>query len=242
MSRIDRLIAAMTLAEKLGQMTMSDGGLCGDRAGHAADLRSRHHARAQIGNVLNLYGADKVRAIQRLAVEETRLRIPLLLGLDVIHGHRTIFPIPLGETAAVRSRALGSDRARGGEGRRRRRRAHDLRADAGCGARSALGPDRRRPGRRSLCRPGDGAGQSDEAFKARVWPTPTRWRACAKHYCAYGAVMAGREYAATDVSQRALREVYLPPFAGGGGGRRRHHHAGLHRSGRRADDARIARC
>ena len=98
MSRIDSLIAAMTLTEKLGQMTMATG----DSAVTGAVMRTGLDAgiaSGAIGNVLNIVGADKARAVQHLALK-SRLKIPLLLGLDIIHGHRTIFPIPLGETAA----------------------------------------------------------------------------------------------------------------------------------------------
>ncbi len=99
MSRIDSLIAAMTLTEKLGQMTMAtaDSAVTGAvmRTGLDDGIKS-----GAIGNVLNLYGAERTRAAQRLAVENSRLGIPLLLGLDIIHGHRTLYPIPLGETAA----------------------------------------------------------------------------------------------------------------------------------------------
>ena len=89
----------MTLTEKLGQMTMATG----DSAVTGAVMRTGLEAgvlSGAIGNLLNLYGADKTRELQRLALETSRLKIPLLLGFDIIHGHRTLFPIPLGETAA----------------------------------------------------------------------------------------------------------------------------------------------
>ena len=99
MNRPDALLAAMTLEEKIGQLTMATADrvvtgpvLPGDTE---AGIRS-----GQIGCMLNLWGAEPVRKIQRMAVEETRLKIPLLLGFDVVHGHRTIFPIPLAEAAA----------------------------------------------------------------------------------------------------------------------------------------------
>ena len=91
MSRIEQLIGAMTLAEKLGQLTMTAAPYAVTGPFVAGDLTAGIQSGA-IGNLLNLYGADMVAKTQRLAVEETRLGIPLLIGLDVIHGHRTMFP------------------------------------------------------------------------------------------------------------------------------------------------------
>src|ERR1700681_3632137 len=98
MSAIDTLIAKMTLAEKLGQLTMTASSyavtgpvIAGDSTQAIKD--------GTIGNLLNMVGADHVREVQRLAVQESRLGIPLLIGFDVVHGHRTLFPIPLGEAS-----------------------------------------------------------------------------------------------------------------------------------------------
>jgi beta-glucosidase len=96
MGRIDTLLAMMTVEEKIGQLNMitSSRAVTGPGELHdaAEGVRSGH-----IGALLNLWGADEVYAVQRLAVEESRLGVPLLLGLDVIHGHHTIFPVPLAE-------------------------------------------------------------------------------------------------------------------------------------------------
>src|SRR5882762_861920 len=98
MLAIDTLILKMTLAEKLGQLTMTASSyavtgpvIAGDSTQAIKD--------GTIGNLLNMVGADHVREVQRLAVQESRLGIPLLIGFDVVHGHRTLFPIPLGEAA-----------------------------------------------------------------------------------------------------------------------------------------------
>src|SRR5258707_11899460 len=88
----------MTLAEKLGQLTMTAAGFTVTGPIIAGDSTKAIRA-GTIGNLLNLVGAQHVREMQRLAVEESRLGIPLLIGYDVIHGHRTVFPIPLGEAA-----------------------------------------------------------------------------------------------------------------------------------------------
>ena len=95
MGRIDRLLAAMTLAEKIGQLNMAagSGAVTGPGAWHELQEGIRS---GRVGNVLNVWGVE-VEALQRLAVEHSRLGIPLLVGLDVVHGHRTIFPVPLAE-------------------------------------------------------------------------------------------------------------------------------------------------
>src|ERR1700689_642151 len=98
MNRIGTLIADMTLAEKLGQLTMTAAGYTVTGPVIAGDSTDAIKAGA-IGNLLNLFGGGQVREMQRLAVEESRLCIPLLIAFDVIHGHRTLFPVPLGEAA-----------------------------------------------------------------------------------------------------------------------------------------------
>jgi len=209
LSRIDSLIAAMTLTEKLGQMTMATG----DSAVTGAVMRTGLDAgiaSGAIGNVLNLVGADKARAAQRLAME-SRLKIPLLLGLDIIHGHRTIFPIPLGETAAFDPKlweATAREAAREG---------------AADGIHMTFAPmlDVARDPRWG--RIAEGAGEDPyvsqvmarakvKGFQGARLDGADTLAACAKHYCAYGAATAGRDYASTDVTPRALREIYLPPF------------------------------
>ena len=95
-SRIEKLLAEMTLAEKLGQLTMTAAGYAVTGPTIAGDSTEAIKA-GTIGNLLNLVGPGPVHEMQRLAVEQSRLRIPLLIGFDVIHGHRTVFPIPLAE-------------------------------------------------------------------------------------------------------------------------------------------------
>src|SRR5262245_46100500 len=98
MSRIDKLIGEMTLAEKLGQLTMTASSYAVTGPVIAGDS-TESIRNGTIGNLLNMVGQGPVHEMQKLAVEETRLGIPLLIGLDVIHGHRTLFPVPLAETA-----------------------------------------------------------------------------------------------------------------------------------------------
>src|SRR5208282_4442854 len=94
MGHIDTLLAAMTIEEKIGQLNMVASTLAITGPGQLGDIREGIRT-GRIGSLLNHWGADETHAVQRLAVEESRLGVPLLLGLDVIHGHRTIFPVPL---------------------------------------------------------------------------------------------------------------------------------------------------
>src|SRR5580704_13000994 len=96
---IERLVAEMTLEEKLGQLTMVSAELI-QTGPTSAPITPKSIREGRIGSVLNLWGAERVREVQRLAVEGSRLKIPLFFGLDVVDGRKTIFPIPLGETCA----------------------------------------------------------------------------------------------------------------------------------------------
>ncbi|HVV26338.1 MAG TPA: glycoside hydrolase family 3 N-terminal domain-containing protein [Rhizomicrobium sp.] len=209
MTRIERLLAQMTLAEKLGQMTMttSDSAVTGPVMSPLSQAAIRS---GETGNLLNLFGPEKARRIQKIAVEESRLGIPLLLAFDVIHGHRTIFPIPLAEAGLFDPVAWEMTA---------REAALDAAAD---GINMTFAPmlDVARDPRwgRITEGPGESAfvGAAIARAKTRGFQTARLSdgiAACAKHYCAYGAVTAGREYAPTDLSDLTLRQVYLPPFA-----------------------------
>jgi len=208
--RIDRLIAEMTLAEKLGQLTM----IAADYAvtGPVVTPLSEDAIRSgTIGNLLNLYGAGPTQRIQKIAVEESRLHIPLLLGFDAIHGHRTIFPIPLAEAGLFDPAAWEATARAAAE------------ECAGDGLHMTFAPmlDVSRDPRwgRIAESPGEDpfVGSSFACAKVRGFQNgsladSSAVAACAKHYVAYGAVAAGREYSPTDMSEGMLREVYLPPF------------------------------
>ena len=210
MTDIDALLAAMTLAEKAGQLNMLAWGAPLTGAAAAGDATDAVRA-GQVGSLLNLVGAEGVARIQRVAVEETRLRIPLFFGNDVIHGHRTVFPIPLAE-AGLFDPATWEETARVA--------AIEAAAD---GQDLTFAPmlDVARDPRwgRSMEGPGEDAWVASRfataktrGFQGSGLEATDALAACAKHFCGYGAVTAGREYAATDVSGRTVREVYLPPF------------------------------
>jgi beta-glucosidase len=211
MGRIDTLLAAMTIEEKIGQLNMVPAGQTVTGPGELRDVHEGIRA-GRIGGLLNLWGADAVHAVQRLAVEESRLSIPLLLGLDVLHGHHTIFPVPLAEACAF---------------------APDLWERTACAAAEETARDgvaltfapmldvaRDPRWGRIVESPGEDPWVASEfaAAKTRGFQGPDlaaadRIAATAKHMCAYAAVTAGREYASAEVSERTLREVYLPPFS-----------------------------
>jgi beta-glucosidase len=208
--RIDHLIAAMTLPEKLGQLTMTaaDYAVTGPVITPVSEDAIRT---GTIGNLLNLYGAGPTLQIQKIAVEESRLRIPLLLGFDALHGQRTIFPIPLAEAALFDPVAWESTARTAAE------------ECAGDGLNLTFAPmlDISRDPRWGRIAEGPGedpfVGAAFARAKVRGFQNVNlsdvgAIAACAKHYLAYGAVTAGREYAPADMSEGMMREVYLPPF------------------------------
>ncbi len=209
-ARIAKLLGAMTLDEKIGQLNMLTADLAVTGPGMPADYMAELK-RGRLGSMLNLFGAPLMRQVQKAAVEETRLGIPLFFGFDVVHGHRTVFPIPLAEAGAF-DPALWERTARIA--------AVEAAAD---GLTLTFAPmlDVSRDPRWG--RISESAGE-DPWLTARLAEAKTRGfqgpdlaapdavAATAKHFAGYGAVMAGREYAQVDVSERTFREVYLPPF------------------------------
>jgi beta-glucosidase len=204
--KVEDLLRQMTLAEKLGQLQMLDGEADGRFRPEHLELARR----GLLGSTLNVRGAKNVNQLQRAALS-SRLKIPILFAFDVVHGYRTLFPIPLGEAAswnvaaAEKSASIAAAEARA----------------AGVAWTFAPMVDIARDPRWG--RVMEGAGEDaflGAAFaRARVrgfqgadFSQPNRVMACAKHFAAYGAAEGGRDYNTVDISERALREVYLPPF------------------------------
>src|SRR5580693_7102595 len=211
MGRIDALLQKMTLEEKIGQLNMVAASRAVTGPGELHDLHEGIRT-GRIGSLLNLWGVDETRAVQRLAVEESRLGVPLLMGLDVIHGHRTIFPVSLAEACLFDS-DLWEKTARA---------AAEEAAEDGVALTFAPMLDVARDPRwgRIVESPGEDPWVASEigaaktrGFQGSDLAAPNSLAATAKHLCAYGAVTAGREYASVDVSERTLREIYLPPFS-----------------------------
>ncbi len=194
-SDIENFLGAMSLEEKLGQLTMI-------RADEAEVRKGR------AGSILDLQEPARIHKLQEVALNETRLCVPLLFALDVLHGYETVFPIPLAEAAAMEP-ALWEATAQ----------AAASEADA-AGIALTFAPmlDVARDPRwgRMAESPGEDPwlGCSFAQAKVRGFQEgKSGIAATAKHFAAYGAVTAGREYASIDVSNRTLHEVYLPPFA-----------------------------
>ncbi|MDX6749236.1 glycoside hydrolase family 3 N-terminal domain-containing protein [Geminicoccaceae bacterium 1502E] len=210
--RIGVLLGAMTLAEKIGQLTMQTADMAISGPGGLTSEYLDAVRAGGVGSMLNLWGAGRVRELQRIAVEETRLGIPLLFGFDVVHGHRTVFPVPLAEAAAFDSDLW-----------ERTARAAALEAAAdGLSLTFAPMLDVARDPRwgRIVEGPGEDplvarrfAAAKVRGFQGGDLAAHGSIAATAKHLVGYGAALAGRDYAQADISERELREVYLPPFA-----------------------------
>ncbi len=210
MRRVESLLAEMTLSEKVGQLNLATAGQAVTGPAQAGDFFANIRA-GHVGGVLNLWGCDAIERVQREAVEGARLGVPLFFGLDVLHGHRTIFPIPLAEAGAF-DPALWERTARAAA----IEAAHD-------GVDLTFAPmlDVARDPRWGRMAEGPGedplvgarfATAKVRGFQAAALSDKTAIAATAKHFCAGGAALAGRDYAAVDISERALHEAYLPPF------------------------------
>jgi beta-glucosidase len=211
MTAIETLLGRMSLAEKLGQLTMTAAGYTVTGPVIAGDS-SDSIRNGTIGNLLNLVGAKHVHEMQRIAAEESRLGIPLLIGFDVIHGHRTVFPVPLAEAATFDPKIWELTA---------RESARETAAD---GLAMTFAPmlDVSRDLRwgRTVEGPGEDTWLAEQIAQAKVrgfqgadLSSAESVAATAKHFCAYGPVAGGRDYAPVDISERTVREVYLPPFA-----------------------------
>lgn len=235
-ARVEELLAKMTLEEKIGQLNqvgptpvggvdltlaewkrMLDAGKITraeyDKAvaGIPMDAQEDDVRAGRIGSFLVLKGAEKCNRMQRIAVEESRLGIPLLLGLDVVHGLRTIFPIPLAEACSWNEAVFENSAAIAAK------------EAVATGLNWTFAPmvDIARDARWG--RIAEGAGEDPlltsrfaaakvRGFQGPDLSAPDRIAACAKHFAAYGAAIGGRDYNSADISLQTLHEVYLPPF------------------------------
>jgi beta-glucosidase len=223
--RIDDWIEKMTLQEKAGQLTQLRATLLGG-VNFAAlledpdpdvfkdmpvDYQEDAIREGSVGSFLGVYGAEVVNRLQRIAVEESRLGIPLIFGMDVIHGLRTIFPIPLAEACSWEPELA------------RKSAEIAAREAASTGLHWTFAPmmDIARDARWG--RVSEGAGEDPflgsaiaaarvKGFQGEDLADVDHVVACAKHYIAYGGATAGRDYNTVDVSLQTLNEVYLPPF------------------------------
>ncbi len=209
-ARVDALLKKMTLDEKIGQLAQFSAGFAtGPNASnqHFDDMV----AKGQVGSFLNVAGADATNHYQHIAMEKTRLHIPLIFGLDVIHGHHTTFPIPLAVAASFDPAMAGIVAHTG---------AVEARAD---GVPWVFSPmvDIARDPRWGRIVESNGEDPYLGSVMARAWvrgyqqgdlSKPDSVAVSVKHFAAYGAAIAGRDYNATDMSQITLRQVYLKPY------------------------------
>ena len=199
--KVEELLSKMTLEEKIGQMNQVSGGY----------QFSGEIAKGNVGSILNIVDPVEINAVQRVAVEESRLGIPLLVSRDVIHGFRTIFPIPIG-LAATFDPALVEQGAR----------VAAVEATAS-GVRWTFSPmlDIARDPRWG--RIAEGSGEDPyldtqmgvamvKGYQGEDFTDPTSMAACIKHFVGYGAAEGGRDYNTTMISERALRNTYFPAF------------------------------
>jgi len=216
---VEALIPRMTLAEKAGQLNLLAAAWAGgaatslNPAGAASsfDTQLRMVRRGELTGVFNGNGAEMARRMQTEAVRRSRLKIPLLFAADVIHGLRTVFPVPLAEAAS-----FDPDLAR-----RTARAAAVEAAASGIDWTFAPMVDIARDARWGRGVEGSGedvllgrlmAAARVEGFQGSGLAAPDAVAACAKHFVAYGAGEAGLDYNSVDVSERTLRDIYFPPF------------------------------
>lgn len=208
--RIDSLMALMTLEEKLGQLNLPTSGDITTGLAQSSGIITKIKE-GKVGGLFNIRGADKIRATQKIAVEESRLGIPLLFGSDVIHGYKTLFPIPLGLSCTWDMELIEQSA---------RLAAQEATADGIAWTFSPMVDICRDPrwGRVS-------EGNGEDAFLASQIATamvkgyqgddlsaPTTMMSCVKHFAIYGAGEAGRDYNTTDMSRIRMYNEYLPPY------------------------------
>lgn len=212
--QIDSLLSVMTVEEKVGQLHF----LVGDLFNTGPTVRTSESARfdelirqGKITGLFNIHGAAYTARLQKIAVEQSRLKIPLLFGADVIHGFKTVMPLALAEAASWDLDAIELSA----------RIAAEESTAAGISFTFAPMVDISRDARWG--RISEGAGEDPylasriaearvKGFQGKSLSDSNTMAACIKHFAAYGAPIAGREYNTVDMSERTLREIYLPPF------------------------------
>lgn len=210
-SRVRDLLGRMSVEEKIGQLNQAPGGRQRALNSRLDDAALERVRRGEIGSFLHVAGAAQIRDLQRVAVEESRLGVPLLFGMDVVHGYRTLFPVPLA-LAASWDPTLMEQTAR----------VAAIEATA-AGLNWTFSPmiDIARDARWG--RVVEGAGEDPylasvlataqvRGYQGASLAADTSILATAKHFVGYGAAQGGRDYDSADISERTLHEVYLPPF------------------------------
>lgn len=207
---VTALMSKMTLDEKLGQLNLPGAGDITTGQASSSDI-GRKIREGKVGGLFNIKGIEKIREVQRVAVENSRLKIPLLFGMDVIHGYQTAFPIPLGLSCTWDMQAIE---------RSARIAAVEASADGICWTFSPMVDIARDP---RWGRIAEGSGE-DAYLGAEIARAMVRGyqgtdlsknntiMACVKHFALYGAAEAGRDYNTTDMSHIRMYNEYLPPY------------------------------
>ncbi|MFW0717231.1 beta-glucosidase BglX [Pedobacter sp. N23S346] len=206
---ITNLMAKMTVDEKIGQLNLPSSGDITTGQANSSDIGKKIEA-GQVGGLFNIKGVEKIRAVQKVAVEQSRMKIPLLFGMDVIHGYNTVFPIPLG-VSCIWDMNLVQKTAR----------VAAIEASAS-GINWTFSPmvDISRDPRWGRISEGSGedtylgsqiAAAMVKGYQGKLQAS-NEILACVKHYALYGAAEAGRDYNTTDMSKVRMYNEYFPPY------------------------------
>lgn len=207
---IDNLMSKMTLEEKIGQLNLPASGEIITGQAKSSNVAERI-CKGQVGGLLNLKGVERIRDLQKLAVEESRLGIPLLFGMDVIHGYETIFPIPLGLSCTWNMEAIEQSA---------RIAAIEASADGICWTFSPM-VDVCRDARWGRISEGNGedpylgseiARAMVRGYQGDAMKRNDEIMACVKHFALYGGAEAGRDYNSVDMSRQRMFNDYMPPY------------------------------
>ncbi len=207
---IDALMKKMTLDEKIGQLNLPGSGDIVTGQASNSDI-GKKIKEGKVGGLFNIKGVDKISAVQKIAVGESRLKIPLIFGMDVIHGYETVFPIPLGLSCSWDMDLIKKSASIA---------AHEASADGICWTFSPMVDIARDP---RWGRIAEGSGEDpylgSQIAKAMVqgyqgdhFSKNYNIMACVKHYALYGAAEGGRDYNTTDMSHLRMFNEYLPPY------------------------------
>ena len=210
---LDNLLKRMTLEEKIGQLTLPVTGEITTGQAKSSDIATKIK-RGEVGGLFNLKGVDKIRDVQRLAVENSRLGIPLLFGMDVIHGYETIFPIPLGLSCTWDIPAIEESA---------RIAAVEASADGISWTFSPMVDISRDP---RWGRVSEGSGEDPflgaliaramvRGYQGKDMSRNDEIMACIKHFALYGAAEAGRDYNTVDMSRQRMFNDYMLPYQAG---------------------------
>ena len=214
-SFIDALMKKMTLDEKIGQLNLPGAGdiTTGGQVSEDKSTIAKKIKEGKVGGLFNIKGVEKIKYVQELAAKESRLKIPLIFGMDVIHGYQTVFPIPLGLSCSWDMQAIE---------RSARVAATEASADGICWTFSPMVDIARDP---RWGRIAEGNGEDPylgyqiamamvKGYQGNDLSKNNTVMACVKHYALYGAAEAGRDYNTTDMSRVRMYNEYLPPYKG----------------------------